>query len=50
MEGRMILSRDALYHGYSNNTDRKNVGIHEFAHIIDKQDGKIDKQHGTERV
>ena len=42
MEGRMILARTALYHGYSNTTDRKNVGVHEFAHIIDKQDGKID--------
>lgn len=42
MEGRMILAKDALYHAYSNNTDRKNVGIHEFAHIIDKQDGVID--------
>lgn len=42
MEGRMILAKDALYHAFSNNTDRKNVGIHEFAHIIDKQDGKID--------
>ena len=42
MEGRMILARTALYHGYSNTTDRINVGVHEFAHIIDKQDGKID--------
>ena len=31
-----------LYHGYSNSTDRINVGIHEFSHIIDKQDGTID--------
>ena len=42
MEGRMILAKAALYHAYTNNTDRKNVGIHEFAHIIDKQDGVID--------
>lgn len=42
MEGRMILAKTALHHAYSNNTDRKNVGIHEFAHIIDKQDGVID--------
>jgi Mlc titration factor MtfA (ptsG expression regulator) len=42
MEGRMILAKTALLHGYSNHTDRRNVGVHEFAHIIDKQDGKID--------
>lgn len=42
MEGRMVLARDALYHGYSNNTDRINTGLHEFLHIIDKQDGEID--------
>lgn len=42
MEGRMILAKTALYHGYSNSTDRINVGIHEFSHIIDKQDGTID--------
>ena len=42
MEGRMILAKTALVHEYLNHTDRKNVGVHEFAHIIDKQDGKID--------
>lgn len=42
MEGRMMLAKDALYNGFTNSTDRRNVGIHEFAHIIDKQDGKID--------
>tara|TARA_B100000401_G_C52799956_1_gene717999 strand:+ start:163 stop:924 length:762 start_codon:yes stop_codon:yes gene_type:complete len=42
MEGRMILAKTALHHGYSNTTDRINVGVHEFAHIVDKQDGEID--------
>lgn len=42
MEGRMMLAKDALYNGFTNYTNRRNVGIHEFAHIIDKQDGKID--------
>ena len=42
MEGRMILAKTALYDGYSNTADCVNVGVHEFAHIIDKQDGKID--------
>lgn len=42
MEGRMVLVKSALYHGFSNNTDKKNTAIHEFVHIIDKQDGIID--------
>jgi Mlc titration factor MtfA (ptsG expression regulator) len=42
MEGRMVLVRKALYKGFSNNTDKLNTGIHEFMHIIDKQDGVID--------
>lgn len=42
MEGKMILARDALHHGFSNSRDKKNVGIHEFIHLIDKEDGTID--------
>tara|TARA_B100000795_G_scaffold270000_1_gene261762 strand:- start:1297 stop:2046 length:750 start_codon:yes stop_codon:yes gene_type:complete len=42
MEGRMVLVKSALYHGFANNKDKKNTGIHEFMHIIDKQDGLID--------
>lgn len=42
MEGKMILVKKALYKGFSNNTDKINTGIHEFMHIIDKQDGVID--------
>lgn len=42
MEGKMMLSRKAIHHGFYDNTDNKNVVIHEFIHILDKQDGKID--------
>jgi len=42
MEGRMVLVKPALYHGFANNTDKKNTSLHEFIHIIDKQDGIID--------
>lgn len=42
MDTTMILSLRALKHGYDNSTDKKNVGVHEFAHLIDKHDGEID--------
>lgn len=42
MEGKMILSKPALHYGFSNSNDKKNVGIHEFVHLIDKADGVID--------
>jgi Mlc titration factor MtfA (ptsG expression regulator) len=42
MEGKMMLSRKALVHGFYDQSDQKNVAIHEFIHILDKQDGKID--------
>ncbi len=42
MEGKMMLSRKALKHGFYDQTDNKNVAIHEFIHILDKQDGKMD--------
>jgi Mlc titration factor MtfA (ptsG expression regulator) len=42
MEGKMILSKPALHRGFSNSTDKQNVGIHEFIHLIDKEDGTID--------
>jgi Mlc titration factor MtfA (ptsG expression regulator) len=42
MEGKMILSKSALHKGFSNERDKINVGIHEFIHLIDKSDGKID--------
>lgn len=42
MEGKMILSKPALYHGFDNESDKKNTAIHEFVHLIDKADGSID--------
>jgi len=42
MEGKMVLSKPALRHGFKNETDKKNTAIHEFVHLIDKTDGTID--------
>ncbi|MDX2361250.1 MAG: zinc-dependent peptidase [Crocinitomicaceae bacterium] len=42
MEGKMMLSRKGLEHGFYDQTDQKNVAIHEFIHILDKQDGQMD--------
>ena len=42
MDGKMILSQEALHHGFQNETDKKNTAIHEFTHLIDKTDGNID--------
>jgi Mlc titration factor MtfA (ptsG expression regulator) len=42
MDTTMILSLPALIHGFANETDKRNVGIHEFAHLIDKADGSFD--------
>jgi hypothetical protein len=42
MEGAMILSKQSLHRSFGNTSDKHNVGIHEFVHILDKQDGSID--------
>ncbi|GJM43998.1 MAG: hypothetical protein DHS20C21_08400 [Gemmatimonadota bacterium] len=42
MNRMMILSKPALHHGFRDTRDRRNVGVHEFAHLIDKSDGVID--------
>lgn len=42
MEGKMILSKRSLHLGFDNTTDKKNVAVHEFIHLIDKADGQID--------
>ena len=42
MEGKMILSKQSLHHGFKNETDKRNTAIHEFVHLIDKADGTID--------
>jgi Mlc titration factor MtfA (ptsG expression regulator) len=42
MEGKMILSKQALHHGFDNTTDKRNTGVHEFIHLIDKMDSRVD--------
>ncbi len=42
LSGVMILSKPSLLVGFRNDSDRRNVGIHEFSHLIDKRDGDID--------
>lgn len=42
MDGIMILSQEALKHGFQNESDKMNTAIHEFIHLIDKRDGSID--------
>lgn len=41
-EGTVMLSRKSIHDGFHDNTDNKNVVIHEFIHVLDMQDGKID--------
>lgn len=38
----VTLSKPALEQGFNDMKDRKNVGIHEFAHMLDQKDGEID--------
>ncbi len=38
----MILSAPDLVGGFRNPGDKRNVGLHEFAHLVDKSDGSID--------
>jgi len=42
LRGVMILSKPSLLGGFDITTDKENVGIHEFAHLVDGADGAID--------
>ena len=42
LSGVMILSKPSLIAGFANSQDKRNVGIHEFAHLVDKADGVVD--------
>ena len=42
MHDKMVLSKPALHYGFANDRDKRNVGIHEFAHLIDMADGDMD--------
>ncbi|WP_093022761.1 M90 family metallopeptidase [Pustulibacterium marinum] len=42
LKNTMILSKKALHHGFDNESDKLNTGIHEFVHLIDGVDGAVD--------
>ena len=42
MNGQMLLSRVALRKGFSASAGAENVGIHEFVHLLDQEDGATD--------
>ncbi|MBL7891649.1 MAG: zinc-dependent peptidase [Bacteroidia bacterium] len=42
MEGTVILSRPDLVKAFDGSPHKSNVGIHEFIHLLDKEDGVID--------
>lgn len=41
-QGSIILAADALRSGFANGTDGHNVALHEYAHVLDFEDGEID--------
>lgn len=42
MNRMMVLSKPDLLQGFRNAQDKRNVGLHEFAHLVDKADGSVD--------
>jgi hypothetical protein len=42
MQRTMILSKPALHYGFENEESVQNTGIHEFVHLLDKEDGDVD--------
>ncbi len=42
MQRTMILSKPALHHGFNNEGGKENTCIHEFVHLLDKEDGDVD--------
>ena len=42
MNGKMILSQQALRQGFEVTSDKNNTAIHEFVHLLDKSDGAVD--------
>lgn len=43
----MILAKPDLLAGFRDPGDKRNVGVHEFAHLVDKSDGTIDGLPGV---
>jgi Mlc titration factor MtfA (ptsG expression regulator) len=42
MQRVMILSKPALHYGFNPDSPKQNTGIHEFVHLLDKEDGDVD--------
>ena len=42
MQRMMILSKPALHSGFAGQPHKENTGIHEFVHLLDKEDGDVD--------
>ncbi len=42
LRGVMILSKPDLLRGFDDPNDKRNVGIHEFVHLVDAADGSFD--------
>lgn len=42
LSGKLLISRTALYEGFLDYSDGRNTCLHEFIHLIDKEDGEID--------
>ncbi len=42
MQRVMILSKPALHAGFVNEMGKEHTGIHEFVHLLDKEDGDVD--------
>jgi Mlc titration factor MtfA (ptsG expression regulator) len=42
MQMLMVLSKPALRQGFEDHTGTENAGIHEFVHLLDKEDGAVD--------
>jgi len=42
MQRVMILSKPALHYGFQKEPSKENTGIHEFIHLLDKEDGDVD--------
>lgn len=42
MQMQMILSKPALHRDFDDSSGKENVWIHEFVHLLDKEDGDVD--------
>ena len=42
LKSTMVLSKPALHEGFADDSSKNNTGIHEFVHLLDKDDGATD--------